>query len=105
MLKLTLLEKLFFACICAHFCFIGSKGINFWRKCKILDRKSDCSCNFIATATYSGWYECNQTPVTIGNAPSEKMGKTIITTPTMTENAAAWPPTTVASTIFTFKMS
>ena len=75
MLKLTLLEKLFFACICAHFCFIGSKGINFWRKCKILDRKSDCSCNFIATATYSGWHECNQTPVTIGTAPSEKMGK------------------------------
>ncbi|MFC2319123.1 MAG: hypothetical protein ACFNLP_05180 [Segatella oulorum] len=40
-----------------------------------MDRKSDCSYNFIATATYFGWHECNQTPVTIGNVPSEKMGK------------------------------
>ncbi|WP_315356649.1 hypothetical protein [Segatella oulorum] len=38
-----------------------------------MNRKSDCSYNFIAT--YSGWHECNQTPVTIGTASSEKMGK------------------------------
>ena len=104
MLKLTLYFVAILFILVALKTNIGRKGINFWRKCKILDRKSDCSYNFIATATYSGWHECNQTPVTIGAAPSEKMEKTIKTT-TMTENAAAWPPTTVASTIFTFKMS
>ena len=75
MLKLTLYFVAILFILVALKKNIGRKGINFWRKCKILDRKSDCSYNFIATATYSGWHECNQTPVTIGTAPSEKMGK------------------------------